>query len=503
MSDMQGLMALHGRLEQQGFTDTARQRADQAQQTILNARPSGVYGSGRLADMSDAASHGMLDASGLFFGALWGRMLFFNGDGPLLTYARTGAGKGRDFILPNLAHVRGRSLIVTDLKDGENCYASWRHRAEKVGDRCIFLNPFGLHGLPNTRINPLQTLLDVVAAGGEIDTQANEIAQILIPPDPADKGGGWVRRGALRLLAMRMEYVAHFAQEHCTLGGLWRFVNAGQDELETSFALMEACGVEGISRRAAAMGTTLFHAPKQFEAYKTEAIEALAPYEPGKTLERATSGHDFNFGQLKHSPHSVFLIVPSEKLDVVAPWSSLSINHIIETAARERGPIRTTFILDEFPQLPPAPAIMKALRLYRGKGIQLWIFSQGRYSMEGRWSRDAVKEFEDQSAIFNTTGVEEPGLIADIEKWSGNMTVLMRGVAHNGGVVDTAGVNLGEGRRTVLQSEDIRGIGAGRQIIKVAGLSRLIVCDRLPYYTVMPWTDQILDVRDLHRGVAK
>jgi len=96
-------------------------------------------------------------------------------------------------------------------------------------------------------------------------------------------------------------------------------------------------------------------------------------------------------------------MAPSEKLGVIAPWISLIVNYAVETIARERGPLRTCFFLDEFPQLPPAPAIMKALRLYRGKGIQLWFFSQGRYSMEGRWSRDAVKEFEDQAAIVTMT----------------------------------------------------------------------------------------------------
>jgi type IV secretion system protein VirD4 len=52
----------------------------------------------------------------------------------------------------------------------------------------------------------------------------------------------------------------------------------------------------------------------------------------------------------------------------------------------------------------------------------------------------------------------------------------------------------------VLQSEDIRAIGAGRQVIKVAGVPPLFVCDRLPFYAVDPWKDQIGDVRDLHKG---
>jgi type IV secretion system protein VirD4 len=481
----------------------ARERATWAEYAMAVNGPSGQLGDGRLASMRDIAQAGLFDASGLYLGAFQGKMLFFAGDGQLLTYARTGSGKGRDLILPNLAHVRDRSLIVVDVKDGENCFASRKHREANLGQRCIYLNPFGLLGLPNTRINPLHVLVDIVRDGGEIDTQADEIAQILIPSDPRQGENGWVRKGALRLLSMRMEYLAYLDPANCTLGGLWRFVNASDADLERDFQMMATCGVEGIARRTAAMGATYADAPKQFEAYKADAIEALASFEIGKTLDRTTSAHEFDMARLKHEPHTVYLIAPSEKLAVVAPWISLIVNYAVEAIARERGPLRTCFILDEFPQLPPAPAVMKALRLYRGKGIQLWFFSQGRYSMEGRWSRDAVKEIEDQAAIFTMTGVEDPALLRDVERWSGNRTLVTRGQNVGGGAVESAGTNRGETRRPVLQTEDIRAVGAGRQIIKVAGLPPLIVCDRLPFYQVAPWKDQIGDVRDLHTGVCK
>ncbi|MBI1265693.1 MAG: TraM recognition domain-containing protein [Alphaproteobacteria bacterium] len=499
-SSVQGLLALHARFEQRAYERASRERAENLQTQMRNARPSGVFGRGRLAGLDDAAGADLLDPRGLFLGAMDGRMMFFSGDGHLLTYARTGAGKGRDLVLPNLAHIRNRSVVAIDVKDGELAFASHAHRAEGLGQTCIFLNPFGILGLPNTRVNPLHILIDVMRRGEAIDTQADEIVQILVPPDAHDKSGGWVRRGAIRLLALRMEYLATFDPERCTLEGLWSFVNAGEDDTHLTFRLMAECGREGIARRADALFLTFKDAPKQFEAYRSEAIDALSAFEPGKTLARATAANDFDFTALKHTPHTVYLMAPSDKLTVAAPWVSLVLNLIIEAVAKERGGLRTTFLLDEFPQLPRTPATMKALRLYRGKGIQLWFFSQGRYSMEERWSREAVKEFEDQASILNTTGVEEPGVIADIERWSGNTTVLTRGVNHSGGVVEAASANLGESRRTVLQSEDIRAIGNGRQIIKVAGVPHLFVCDRVPYYAVDPWRNQIRDVRTLHAG---
>jgi type IV secretion system protein VirD4 len=120
-----------------------------------------------------------------------------------------------------------------------------------------------------------------------------------------------------------------------------------------------------------------------------------------------------------------------------------------------------------------------------------------------RWSDSAAKEFEDQAAVVTMRSISERDVIRDVELWSGNMTILKRGVSHNGGTVETAAANLGETKRTVLQSEDIFGLGLDRQIIKVATMPRFIVADCIPFYAVDPWKFRIKDVRELHRGFAK
>src|SRR3546814_1807297 len=64
------------------------------------------------------------------------------------------------------------------------------------------------------------------------------------------KDGDWVGKGARRLLAVRMEYLAHFEPELCALSGLWRFVNSSQDEMEIGFAMMATCGLSGLEGKA-------------------------------------------------------------------------------------------------------------------------------------------------------------------------------------------------------------------------------------------------------------
>jgi type IV secretion system protein VirD4 len=497
MKGMQGFMALHRQTLEADYAEASRLEAARMERRIETARASGRLGNGRLADIADLERRGHFKTDGIFLGGFQGRLLFYNGDAPLLSYAMTGSGKGRDLILPNLAHLRDRSLFVLDQKDGENAFASAAHRTT-LGAGCIFLNPCGLHGFPNTRINPLQLLVNIVKSGGRIDTEAVEAAQILLPTIHNDPNS-WVRSGAVRMVATRAEYLAHFEPECCTLSNIWRFVNADAEQMNIDFAMMRTCGIEATERKSAAIHDTAGNAPKQFEAYKSDAIDALSPFEPGKVLADATDGHEFDFSVFKHKPTTAFLMMPSEKN--AAAYMSLIVNYVIETIARERGPIRTTLILDEFPQLNRANSVLKALQVYRGKGIQPWIFSQGRFSMEERWPRNIIKEFEDQSAVMTMKYVRDPDLLRDVELWSGNTTILMPGVSHSGGIVNSAGANLGEAKRPVLQSEDI--IGRPELLIRFADLPHIVRADSVPFYAVDPWHTQIGDVRNLHRGVSQ
>jgi type IV secretion system protein VirD4 len=488
------------RNQQEAYAREARARAEAVAAFATNPQASGLLGNARSAHIADLEAAGMCDVGGLYLGALNGQMLFYHLDGHLLTLARARSGKGRDVILPNLAHVRGRSLVVNDVKDGENYAASHHHRRDNIGDRIITLNPWGLHGAPNVRVNPARVLVEIIEAGGQIDTEADELILILIPE--TGKGDPAWRQGARRLLALRLEYLAIFRPERCTLSELWRWVNAGTDETREMLNEMILCGREGITRRASAWLSVFDDAPKQWEGYRQEAIGAVAPYQPGSRLALATDGHDVDLGRLKVEPSTVYLMAPSKNIGAASQWLSLIVNYMIETIANRVGPLTTTFLLDEFGVMPAASAVEKGVKLYAGKGCQFWMFAQGRHSIASKWPVEMVREFEDQAAIFQTWGVEDPSLLKDISTWSGTTSVAVRGFSQNGGVVPTGGLGIHEQPRPVLQTEDIRAIGDRRQLLKIAGVPHLVVAERIPFYEVDPWKDQIGDVRVVHKGAA-
>ena len=477
-------------------------RAQQMEWRLRNAQPSGDLGNGRLADYNDIQNAGLLTGRGLVIGGFGGKLMTYEGDGSLITYLRAGGGKNISFIFPNLIYLNSRSIIVIDVKEGENSYATAEYRAKKLGYECVFLNPFGLHGFPNTSINPLSRLLDLKYAGIKIDSEYDEIAEILIPIPKSKSDNGWVYSGAQQIISWLLQY---FVTDHPTKlnpGWIWRFANMGGTELEEFFSFAKTSSDETIASRAHKYEAMIKDAPKEWSAYISEITKAVNEFRPDTSIERATRYNQFDFGDLKKRKIIVYIILPSAKIPATKKWLGLGVNHAIETIAAANGDIPVTIFLDELPQYY-SPAIAKALRLYRARGINLWMFAQTRQSLYDYYSKDLVTEFENQAAVSVYKNVTEPSLLKDIETWSGTKTILNRNFGHNGGVQQSGNAGLSETKRSVLQSEDILALNQGKHILRVADMPRLIVADTVPYYQIPEWNKAIKDVREMHKRGAE
>src|SRR5271168_4767872 len=74
-----------------------------------------------------------------------GEQIRYVGDRHLMTIGPNGSGKSRRVLLPNLAQLKGWSVVVVDPK-GDLC-AMTRDYRSKHGARSVILNPFGVLGL--------------------------------------------------------------------------------------------------------------------------------------------------------------------------------------------------------------------------------------------------------------------------------------------------------------------------------------------------------------------
>jgi len=487
----------HERRIEAAITEAERFRREH----IDHPTVSDTLGRGRLGDRQDAAER-LFDRNGLFLGALDGRPIFYSGDGHMLTYGRTRSGKGRDVILPNLAHVARNSLVVADVKRGENAYSSWEWRSRTLGQRCYALNPWGLYGIPSVSINPLQRLIDKVKLGDRLNIEPMDFALSFVPAGK-DGNGHWTVTGAQQIMALVAEYLARFEPENCYPSHLARYVNASNEEIEARFDRIVACEDEDLAGMAGKFRSIFVSAPKQYEGYRDRMSAAVAPYRSGSELDRATRETTFDAASLKREPCSVFVMMPESEIRAAAPWVALSIAHMIETIVRAEGPVRTTFVVDEFANLPYMAVLPKALRMYAGAGFQLWCFCQGRFSLSDKenagYTREMISEFEDGAGVFQMWGVEDPSLLKDVQLWSGRTVVPTTNRNFSLGPVNSGALSVTETTRDVLQVEDIRAIDAGRQILKLPGLP-LFVADRVPWFEVAGWREGLRDPRDVFTG---
>ena len=496
--------------EQRKFAREAERRAQEQEKRALesieenrrlreaieNPKASDALGAGRLGNLADAAAEGMLDNSGLFLGALDGKPLFYNGDMHLLNYGMTRSGKGRDIVLPNLAHVFNRSLVVNDIKDGENAYASADYRRVR-GHRIVAINPYGKLGAPSFKLNPFQRIIDKAQRGESVTEDALQICMSLVPPKK--EKDGWVAAGAQQILAIWLEWSARYRPDRCTLSNMWRFVF--KDFVEDVTAILD-CGDDALAGLAVKI-VDIRDSTDQWNAYESELTTALWNFRPDTPLAAVTESSNFNPADMRHEKTTLYLIGDSDRLEACASWVSLTVSAVVNACAQEPGPLPVTVLIDELANLPYMAVIPKALTLYAGKGVQLWGLCQGRAALRSKGYTDhTIANFESQSGVLHMWLVTEPDLLRDIETWSGKKAVAVRAVNQQGGQVAAVGFGVNEHARAVLQSEDIAAIGEGKQIIRTGkhGGTRLYVADRVPWFEVPRWKDALKDVRKIHFG---
>jgi len=491
--------------EQHAHMLQSMQQYEQVATYMRNPHASEVLGAGRLAEWDDLLAANMFSNAGLYLGMFEGHPIYYNDDGHCLSYGRTRSGKGRDVILPVLGSMKSDSFIVTDIKDAENAYATAAARAAR-GHRVLALNPFGIAGIDSLRLNPCQAMIDTARAGYEFDGEDEQFINHFLPmtPKQAQAENSWALEGARNILKTRAKYLAYFRPSECCPATLWHMVNGSAEKIRAQYQEMIDCGEDSISEPAARFLYEFDTSEKQYAGYQTGLNRAVWLYAPNSVFAEETRVSDFDPADLKREPITVFAMLPADKIDVGAQWLTLAISTMMETIAATTGNRRTTVLLDEMANLPYMPIIPKALKLFAGKGVRLWGFCQGRHSLlDVGYSKETIREFEDQSGFLQLWEVEDTDLLKDVETWSGKKGVTTRSASMGGGGGLQGSFSTSEQARPVLQGEDIRAVGHGQQILKVAGCPYMIVADRKAWFEHRELNRILRDPREINSGVAE
>ena len=257
------------------------------------------------------------------------------GKSHLLTIAPARQGKGTCVVIPNLLHYAG-SVFVTDPK-GELAAVTANHRRERFGHKIFFLNPWHLHGLSQSRFNPLTPLIEMFAdplRHHELGDAVRGLALLLIPEPVGGDKNQYFRDAARNLLeGLILYFVTRGRPIRCTLPQLWRLVKS-TDMLEMAFRDMaESDALDGI---VAAYGQEFLHQFKssggQFSDFRTTVSNALQIFRPGGPLAEAVSHTDFSFDDLKAEDTTVYCDDPRR-----THWRIWNVAGLDYAAGHQRG----------------------------------------------------------------------------------------------------------------------------------------------------------------------
>lgn len=461
---------------------------DQERRRIAAETPSGVHGNAAFMTLPEAGRAGLLDPHGLFLGALDGNMLFHSGKAHLLTVAPARQGKGIATVIPNLLHWQG-SAFVTDPK-GELAAVSARHRAETFGQTVRVLNPWGLHGLPQDRFNPLLHLVAIYESEQERRGLTEEVVALALQliPEPEDARNRFFREGSRKLLRALLLHMATRGQpDRCTLPELWRTLQ-NSARLEAALIDMEKSDALGgvVADLADDISRSAERSPEPFQNFCEGASQAIAIFDPASWLADSVSGSDFSFADLKRGKITVYLVIPADRIATHGAWLGLVSRQAIDAVARTPGNRQVLFMLDEFANMGKLAGLSESLTLLPGLGVRVWMIVQSLDQLRAVYGKEATSTVLSQAEVQQYFAVQDFGLSKTLSDALGQRTVKTTSINLGRKEEDDAGESRSEVGRPLMSADEIRLLPKMRQLLFIQGQPP-VLADRVAFWDVSPW----------------
>ncbi|PYO40429.1 MAG: conjugal transfer protein TraG [Gemmatimonadetes bacterium] len=440
------------------------------------SRPADSHGSAHWGDGANLRGE-----QGLLLGRERQRLLRFSGEGHVLTVAPTRAGKGVSAVIPNLLDYPG-SVLVTDPK-GENyaVTATWR---EALGHTVHAFDPFGVvQG--EAAYNPLD-LID--AASAEAVDDARLLADMLVLPGAREgEQAFWNEEARGVLTGLILHVAANAPAEMRTLTHVRELLTAPPEAFADVLKEMQASeAVGGLVARAAAR--LLQKATKERSGVLSTAqshTHFLDSPRMAEVLKRST----VDFSQLKRQPMSVYLILPTDRIDAYARWLRLLIACALRATARTTGQPkeRVLVLLDEFAHLGRMHPVQRDIGLAGGFGVTFWLIVQDLSQLKSTYA-ETWPTFLANVDVLQAFGINDWDTAEYLSKMTGESTIYVESKHQSRGMSrgPHAQRQLGSGRawseqgRRLLLPDEVRRLPRESALVFVKGGAPLCV-ERVNY----------------------
>lgn len=293
-------------------------------------------------------------------------------EGHLLAIAPTGAGKGRNIIIPNLLNYRGPAIVI-DPK-GEAAMVTARRRRE-LGQLTVIIDPFGVCGEPTDALNPLD-LLDPTAESFEADCFM--LAKMLTGNQQSAVDRFWDQNAECLIAGILADLAEHGKAEDRNLSGLRRYLC--DSDLSYKMATRLDNGLASTSGLACEeFKNFLGHEGEKVRtSVRSTAMQHMMIF-AGRQVERAVERSTFCLNHVTSGEGmTIYLVIPPHKLEAYGTLLRIWVATLLTLITRREKapPLPTLFILDELAQLGQFPLLRPAVTLLRGYGVRCMLFLQ-------------------------------------------------------------------------------------------------------------------------------
>lgn len=370
------------------------------QRNVLNGMAEeGRFGSAHWATADDLAD--LERKSGLYIG---GGIYGYGGNGHFLTLGGTRGGKGTNIILPNLLGLGGYdgSWFVIDVK-GELAAVSARYQREKGQDVHI-IDPWGLNTTDGATYNPLDLVADQTNPDHLID-DISIIAEMIVPKET--KGDQfWSNKARSMIAGMILHLMMTAEKKDRTLAKIWRWLRLPVEEFEQLLGDMVASDSAIVRATGNEYSSIVHSSEKMFQSILAVAQEKT-DFLKSPALQKSIATSSFDVKNITNGKTTLYVIIPSEKLDTQYQWLRLVMTTALRSAVRNRNK-RITFLLDEFAALGYLPEMRTALSTYAGYNITMWPIVQDLGQLKTLYgeswetfiSNTVVRQFLSASDVF-------------------------------------------------------------------------------------------------------
>jgi len=461
------------------------------------------YGSARFATEAEIEAAGMFRKTpdSLFVGFVNGRQLYYSGAGGLVTCAGARSGKLRDILAYNICRGGfGGTLVVLDSK-GEMAAIS-----RLILKHAFYWNPRRLHGLPYTRINPVDYIR---ADSPSLVSDVKTFCQNMIPKSGGANAGYFEDRAqqfleGIVLTLVKLDGVLTLPRLYRVLmlipGGSDAWLDFAFEMSEAGFPVAKAVEEEIAAARGNDSGG--------FRGILGELFRSFAPLSDPELLESVSPPFDMSLADLCSGPPChLYLMPPAECLDI---WGGvLKAFFVAAMVYKSRAPSapRQTWIMDEVAMLGSFPLVMKLFSYGAGIGIRPWAIYQSAEQMKatgagaesiipasaGLRQYFAVRDEVSASRLSRQLGTQSLEY-NDVPQQARSRLAREEAINQLLGGGDPVGAALSLSHHSEMQAhrsqqqrwlrtlDEVIGTPGDRQYIFADGLSHPLYAERTPYY---------------------